>query len=217
MTTQSDSGAHSYHQGTTEKSIRAGLCKNELKKGSGAKTFLIALIGIVIGIMATTLGYAIATKTTDEVTLNTASEEETKCNVKTSNQAIKISDDYIYISEWGVKFKKPEGYVNYLFNDIASYKQLILWAAPKGTQAISGYEDYTQNKSGLVTVTAVPHDAYYNSPEDVYYGEIILENDDYVFTRSHAQALYSEDETAITAEKEASDMLIELTNSISNI
>lgn len=218
MTKQSDIGAHSYHQGTTEKSIRAGLGKDDFKKGSGAKTFLIVLIGIVIGIMATTLGYAIATRTTDETTTETSSTNCTKCNVK-SAKATDLSDDYIYIPEWGVKFKKPEGYINYLYDDIASHNKLVFWAAPKGTQAssLSGYESYVHNKDGLLTVSAVSHEDYDNTMLDVYWGEKIFENDKYVFVRNHAQAIFSEDEHDIESEKKASDLLIELTDSISNI
>lgn len=215
MTTQSDLGAHSYHQGTTEKSIRAGLCKKDLKKGSGAKTFIIVLIGIVIGIMATTLGYAIATRATDETATEPSSESCAKCNAKSAE----LSDNYIYIPEWGIKFDKPEGYINYLFDDIATHNRLVFWAAPKGTQggSRSGYERYTYNKDGLLTVTAISREDYNNSMLDVYWGEKIFENDKYVFVRNHAQALFSEDANDIENEKKASDLLIELTDSISNI
>ena len=214
MTKQSDSGAHSYHQGTTEKSIRAGLCKNDRQKGSGAKTFIIVLIGIVIGIMATTLGYAIATRATSESTAETPSESCTKCDKSTT-----LSDNYIYIPEWGVKFDKPEGYINYLFDDIATHNRLVFWAAPKGTQGSSrsGYERYVSNKDGLLTVSAISHEDYNNTTLDVYWGEKIFENDKYVFVRNHAQAIFSEDVNDIENEKKASDLLIELTDSISNI
>lgn len=227
MTSRSDTGAHSYHQGTTEKSIRAGLGRDDIKKGSGAKTFLTVLIGIVIGIMATTLGYAIATRTTDETTSNNngseTSETREKCrnNTKCVDAPVKtgFSDEYIYIPEWGVKFDKPEGYINYLFDDIATHNRLVFWAAPKGTQgsSLSGYERYVSNKDGLLTVSAIPHEDYNNTTLDVYWGEKIFENDKYVFVRNHAQAIFSEDANDIENEKKASDLLIELTDSISNI
>lgn len=147
-----------------------------------------------------------------------STEEDDKKDDQSTGNYI-ASPDYIYIGEWGIKVKVPEGLKNisYRFNNIQ-------FAATEETEAfvieslcVSGILDtmtFTpeafriDNQAGLGCLSRTTNAAHADSPD------IVKELDGYYYEYAHPQAILSVDEQEQKQEAEVTKLIEQmLTNS----
>ena len=135
------------------------------------------------------------------------------------------SSDYIYIGEWGIKIKIPEGLkgVSYLFESNTyqietdngpvemSTDTIYVSAILDDMTYIPDAFKLTQNPTGLGLLTR------HYSPSDLPGAQYIGKIDEYYYSYAHPQAVFSVDETEQQQELSAANLIKDMLSDLDNI
>lgn len=177
-----------------------------------AKTYMIlsiifgalAFIGIIVGIWSLVANINTssqlataesALKTTDAIVSKV--EEETGKTIRSVEDVPEYNPvtGYIYITEWGIKFKIPEDLENVSYTLDQKYRPQICFAAHKtGIKYFPSFADIDKNPGGLGCVTRV---ATYEGDSDKdtgkSFGQKIFTYGDYNYFYTAPEAHFSQD------------------------
>ena len=179
-----------------------------------AKTYMIlsilfgalAFIGIIVGIWSLVNNINTSTRLANaEATLGTAGaiiqkvEDETGTTINSPDDVPEYTPvtGYIYISEWGIKFKIPEDLENVSYIVDQKYRPQICFAAHKsGMRYFPGFADIDKNLTGLGCVTRVAtNEGDFDKDTGISFGQKIYTYGDYSYFYSAPQAHFSQDAT----------------------
>ena len=212
------------------------------KKGKGMVLGMIFLVilavgGIGFGMWAMMDGNSQKEQLNSQI--STLKQQNSELQEKLSNATTITTDtdtdnstvntaDYIYVGEWGLKIKIPEGLnkVSYEFKQLGGESQV------EGTTiAVSGvagddlldFANFNKNNSTLGAVMRIPKDTYSN-PEygfsdemkECGYAGLVFSSGDYNYCYSHPQSVYSTDENEQAAELESTKLIEQMLSNKDN-
>ena len=105
-------------------------------------------------------------------------------------------EDYIYVGEWGLKIKKPEGLStpSYKFAQGAGYTKIVVWGVNCSTngqcQYFPDFADIEKNDSGLGNIYRYPKDF---SPDSGSSPVLVFSDESWNYYSYHIQTSYSAD------------------------
>lgn len=163
-----------------------------------------AFIGIIVGIFSLVSNVNTSSQlATAESALKVTDAIIQKVEQETGKTITSVEDvpeynpvtGYIYITEWGIKFKIPEDLENVSYTLDQKYRPQICFAANKtGIKYFPGFADIDQNTSGLGCVTRV---ATYEGDSDKdtgkSFGQKIYTYGDYNYFYNAPEAHFSQD------------------------
>lgn len=185
--------------------------KKSIKSGMGLVVFAVVMTVIALG----SIGFIIYNKVTEEKRIDDAVSE--RCvtpassiegpTISGDSSSVEISDatncvnsgdgassdsDYIYISEWGLKIKKPaDYYVWYRFEPDTGSEvkgKLSLSASRKDAQAWANYGNF-DGGGQIVSIYRMDHENTQVASAPKFIGKI----GDYYYYERTPQACYSDD------------------------
>lgn len=112
--------------------------------------------------------------------------------------------DYIYVPEWGVRFRVPRNLVaSYTLNSQTN-TLTITGTIAKSLQYLPEFASFDTNPGGLGTLVYLPD--YDPDHSELHYG-MLIEHDGKYFLYSHPQALFSTDAVEQEIEAKASSLI----------
>lgn len=188
---------------------------------------IIALAGVAFGIWGVkeknNIEKSIATGTTstsekmvDCITEKDLDEDEGVIDIDDYN--VGSIEDYIYVSEWGIKIEIPDGLstVSYKFAHGAGFTKLVIWGADCSEgqcQYFPDFADADKNASGLGAVIRYPKGTELSPASKPEY---VFSDDEYDYYYAHVQAVYSTDQSEIDHEVETVELVTEMLSDLEN-
>lgn len=180
---------------------------------------IIALAGVAFGIWGIKekddIEKSLATGTTSEQTVDCITEkdlDEDEDVIDIDDTAMRFVEDYIYVSEWGIKIEIPDGLstVSYKFAHGAGFTKLVLWGADCSEEQCQYFPDFAdadKNVSGLGVVLRYPAGTELSPASQP---ELIFSDGEYDYRYAHVQAAYSTDQSEIEHEVETVNLITEM-------
>lgn len=143
----------------------------------------------------------------------------------TTSTSVVNTADYIYVGEWGIKIKIPEGLnrVSYEFKQHGDDQTEGTTVAVSGTvgDGLPDFANIYKNISSLGTVSRVLKNAYenYNFPDEMRecgYEGLVFSDDKYNYCYGHPQSVYSTVENEQALETESVTVIQQMLNNKEN-
>lgn len=181
---------------------------------------ILALGGIGFGVWAMMDGNSRAETAKKEcksiATVPVIDTDVTKCDVPdddddgtTTPTTMSSEKGYIYIGEWGIKIKAPDGlnYVSYRYASGEDGSSVAVWGTT--SNALSEFANPYNNDSS-------PQGAISRSSTECQYSVLVFTGNGYYYCYSHPQAVYSETEAEQNIELQSVDLVQQMLSTASN-